>query len=82
MLTAAVVGEVFTSPPVDAVLEAISAIAGPAGVLVIVKSYPGDRLNFGLAAELARAEGIAVEMVGVADDVALTAGGAHGSGRR
>jgi len=81
MLSAAVVGEVFTSPSVDAVLEAIRAVAGPAGVLLIVKSYTGDRLNFGLAAELARAEGIAVEMVVVGDDVALAAGGAH-AGRR
>jgi len=81
MLTAAVVGEVFTSPPVDAVLAAIRAVAGPAGVLLIVKSYTGDRLNFGLAAELARAGGVAVEMVIVGDDVALAAGGAH-AGRR
>src|ERR1700712_3762188 len=44
MLTAAVVGEGFTSPSVDAVLEAIRAVAGLAGVLLIVKSYTGDRL--------------------------------------
>ncbi|MFL9870828.1 dihydroxyacetone kinase family protein [Paraburkholderia megapolitana] len=81
MLSAAVAGEVFTSPSVDAVLDAIRAVAGPAGVLLIVKSYTGDRLNFGLAAEIARAEGIAVEMAVVADDVALSAGGAH-AGRR
>lgn len=71
MLTAAVAGEVFTSPSVDAVLAAIRAVAGPAGALLIVKNYTGDRLNFGLAAELARADGIAVEEVVVADDVAL-----------
>lgn len=81
MLTAAVVGEVFTSPSVDAVLEAIRAVAGPAGVVLIVKSYTGDRLNFGLAAELARAEDTRVELVVVGDDVALTAGGVH-AGRR
>jgi dihydroxyacetone kinase len=81
MLSAAVVGEVFTSPAVDVVLAAIRAVAGPAGVLLIVKRYTGDRLNFGLAAELARAEGIAVEMVIVADDVALSASGEH-AGRR
>ena len=81
MLSAAVVGEVFTSPSADAVLGAIRAVAGPAGVLLIVKSYTGDRLNFGLAAELARAEGIAVQLVVVADDVALSAGGPH-AGRR
>ncbi len=71
MLTAAVAGEVFTSPSVDTVLAAIRAVAGPAGALLIVKNYTGDRLNFGLAAELARADGILVEEVVVADDVAL-----------
>jgi len=71
MLTAAVAGEVFTSPDTDSVLAAIKAASGPAGALLIVKNYTGDRLNFGLAAELARAEGIPVEIVVVADDVAL-----------
>src|SRR3954466_10400626 len=71
MLNAAVAGDVFTSPSPDAVLAAIRAVTGPPGVLLIVKNYTGDRLNFGLAAELARAEGYAVEMVVVADDVAL-----------
>lgn len=71
MLSAAVCGEVFTSPPTDAVLAAIRATAGLRGALLIVKNYTGDRLNFGLAAELARAEGIPVEVVTVADDVAL-----------
>ena len=71
MLSAAVTGEVFTSPGTDAVLAAIRAVAGADGVLLIVKNYTGDRLNFGLAAELARGEGIAVELVVVADDVAL-----------
>ncbi len=71
MLAAAVAGNVFTSPSVDAVLAAIRAVTGPAGALLVVKNYTGDRLNFGLAAELARAEGMAVELVVVADDVAL-----------
>ena len=71
MLSAAVVGDVFTSPSVDAVLAAIRHVGRQRGVLLIVKNYTGDRLNFGLAAELARAEGIAVEMVLVGDDVAL-----------
>jgi dihydroxyacetone kinase len=71
MLSAAVCGEVFTSPSTDAVLAAIRATAGPNGALLIVKNYTGDRLNFGLAAELARAEGIPVEVVIVADDVSL-----------
>jgi ATP-dependent dihydroxyacetone kinase len=71
MLTAAVAGDVFTSPSTDAVLAAIRAVAGPAGAVLIVKNYTGDRLNFGLAAEMARTEGIPVEVVVVADDVAL-----------
>ncbi len=80
MLTAAVAGAVFTSPSVDAVLAALRAVGSPAGVLLIVKNYTGDRLNFGLAAELGRAEGVPVEIVVVADDVALAAEG--GAGRR
>ncbi len=71
MLAAAVAGSVFTSPSVDAVLAAIRAVTGPAGALLVVKNYTGDRLNFGLAAELARGEGLAVELVVVADDVSL-----------
>ena len=71
MLHAAVAGDVFTSPSTDAVLAAIRAASRPAGALLVVKNYTGDRLNFGLAAEMARAEGIAVEAVVVADDVAL-----------
>jgi dihydroxyacetone kinase len=81
MLSAAVAGEVFTSPSTDSVLDAIRAVAGPAGVLLIVKNYTGDRFNFGLAAEIARAEGIPVDMMIVADDVALSASGDH-AGRR
>ncbi len=71
MLTAAVCGEVFASPSVDAVLSAIVAVTGTPGCLLIVKNYTGDRLNFGLAAERARAIGHAVEMVVVGDDIAL-----------
>jgi dihydroxyacetone kinase len=81
LLTAAVAGDVFTSPSTDAVLAAIEAVAGPGGVLLIVKNYTGDRLNFGLAAEIARSRGIAVEMVVVADDAALAARSDH-AGRR
>jgi dihydroxyacetone kinase len=73
MLAGAISGDVFTSPSVDAVLAGIRAASGPAGAVLVVKNYTGDRLNFGLAAELARAEGIPVEVVVVADDVALHA---------
>lgn len=81
MLSAAVAGEVFTSPSADSVYAAIKAVAGKPGVLLIVKNYTGDRLNFGIAAEMARAEGIAVEMLVVADDVA-TGSMKESAGRR
>lgn len=71
MLTAAVCGDLFASPSVDAVLNAIVAVTGDRGCLLIVKNYTGDRLNFGLAAEKAKRYGLKVEMVIVADDVAL-----------
>ncbi|MBE9477532.1 MAG: dihydroxyacetone kinase subunit DhaK [Proteobacteria bacterium] len=71
MLTAAVCGDVFASPSVDAVLAGILAVTGTAGCLLIVKNYTGDRLNFGLAAERARAFGLKVSMVIVDDDIAL-----------
>jgi dihydroxyacetone kinase len=75
MLSAAVAGEVFTSPSSDSVFAAIRAVAGKPGCLLVVKNYTGDRLNFGLAAEMARAEGIQVEMLIVDDDVALSGTG-------
>ena len=51
-------------------LFAFTACVG--GVLVVVKNYTGDRLNFGLAVERAKAEGIKTDMVVVAEDCALT----------
>lgn len=71
MLAGAIAGDVFTSPSVDAVFSAIQATAGSRGAVLIVKNYTGDRLNFGLAAEMATAQGIPTEIVVVADDVAL-----------
>ncbi|KAJ7344236.1 hypothetical protein JRQ81_000186 [Phrynocephalus forsythii] len=73
MLTGVVAGPVFTSPAVGSILAAIRAVkeAGAVGTLLIVKNYTGDRLNFGLALEQARAEGIAVDMVVVGDDSAF-----------
>ena len=61
----------LASPSVDAVLAGILAVTGASGCLLIVKNYTGDRLNFGLAAERARAFGLNVEMVIVNDDIAL-----------
>jgi len=71
MLSAGVAGGVFTSPDTDSIFAAIKAVAGKPGALLVVKNYTGDRLNFGLAAEMARSEGISVEMIIVDDDVAL-----------
>ncbi|KAF1790895.1 DhaL domain [Phytophthora cactorum] len=52
-------------------LTAIRLAAGPHGCLVIVKNYTGDRLNFGLAVEQAKAEGLKCDMVVVGEDVAV-----------
>ena len=71
MLDVACPGEVFTSPTPDQMLEATKAVDGGAGVLHIVKNYTGDILNFEMAADLAREEGIAVEAVIINDDVAV-----------
>ncbi|WP_239363518.1 dihydroxyacetone kinase subunit DhaK [Snodgrassella communis] len=71
MLTAAVCGDLFASPSVDAIFNAIVAVTGEQGCLLIVKNYTGDRLNFGLAAEKAKSYGLNVEMIIVADDIAL-----------
>jgi triose/dihydroxyacetone kinase / FAD-AMP lyase (cyclizing) len=71
LLTAAVSGEIFASPSVEAVLAAIMSVDTGAGCLLIVKNYTGDRLNFGLAAERARGTGHQVEIVIVPDDVSL-----------
>lgn len=71
MLDAAVAGEVFTSPTPDQILAGIKAIAGEAGVLMVVKNYSGDVMNFDMAAELAAMEGMKVAKVVVDDDVAV-----------
>jgi dihydroxyacetone kinase-like protein len=71
MLDAACPGAVFTSPTPDQMLEATKAVSGGAGVLHIVKNYTGDVLNFEMAADLARSEGIDVEAVVTNDDVAV-----------
>lgn len=71
MLTAACPGEVFTSPTPDQMLEAAKMVHGGAGVLYIVKNYTGDVMNFEMAAEMARAEGIAVANILIDDDVAV-----------
>lgn len=71
MLDAAVAGAVFTSPTPDQVFEAIKSVDVGKGVLLIIKNYSGDIMNFEMAAELAEMEGIRVEKVIVNDDVAV-----------
>ncbi|WP_338754210.1 dihydroxyacetone kinase subunit DhaK [Bacillus sp. FJAT-52991] len=71
MLDAAVAGEVFTSPAPDQILAAMKAVNTGAGVLLIIKNYSGDVMNFDMAAELAEMDGIPVETVIVNDDVAV-----------
>jgi dihydroxyacetone kinase-like protein len=72
LLDAAVSGEVFTSPTPDQVLEAIKAVDSGSGVLLIVKNYSGDVMNFDMAADLAEAEDITVKQVVIRDDVAIS----------
>ena len=71
MLDGAVAGAVFTSPTPDQVYEAIQAANGGKGVLLVIKNYTGDVMNFEMAADMAADEGIEVEKVVVADDVAV-----------
>ena len=71
MLDAAVAGAVFTSPTPDQILEGIRAIATDAGVLMVVKNYTGDVMNFEMAADMAELEGIPVKHVVTNDDVAV-----------
>ena len=71
MLDGAVAGAVFTSPTPDQVFEAVKAVNGGAGVLLVVKNYTGDIMNFEMAAEMAEMEDIQVASVVVNDDVAV-----------
>ena len=71
MLDAACPGAVFTSPTPDQMFEASKAVDGGAGILHIVKNYTGDVMNFDLAADMLKAEGIDVQSVLTDDDVAV-----------
>jgi dihydroxyacetone kinase-like protein len=70
LVDAVAVGDIFAAPPVQRVYEAIKAVDGGRGVLLCLGNYSGDVMNFGMAAELAQAEGIPIESVIVNDDVA------------
>ena len=71
MLDAAVAGPVFTSPTPDQIYEAVKEVNTGKGVLLIIKNYSGDVMNFEMAAEMAAADGIEVEKVVTNDDVAV-----------
>ncbi|HEY5555384.1 dihydroxyacetone kinase subunit DhaK [Acetobacterium sp.] len=71
MLDAAVAGAMFTSPTPDQVFEAIKAVDAGQGVLLVIKNYTGDIMNFEMAEELAEAEGIKIASVVTNDDVAV-----------
>ena len=78
MLDAACLGQVFTSPTPDQIVEAATAVGGKAGVLFIVKNYAGDCMNFEMAAELC--DGATATVV-TNDDVAVEKS-THSAGRR
>jgi phosphoenolpyruvate---glycerone phosphotransferase subunit DhaK len=70
MADSAACGNIFASPPPNVILSAIRAASHGRGVLMAYGNYAGDVMNFGLAAQLATAEGIDVREVRVSDDVA------------
>lgn len=81
MLDAAVAGNVFSSPSPDRIIKGIEEANGGAGVLLIIKNYSGDIMNFGMAKDLAELDDIAVESVVVKDDVAVP-DSTYSTGRR
>lgn len=81
MLDAAVAGNVFASPSPDRILKGIQEADTGDGVLLIIKNYSGDIMNFGMAKDLAEMEGIRVESVVVKDDVAVK-DSTYSTGRR
>lgn len=81
MLDAAAPGGVFAAPPMDNCLECIKRMNTPAGVLVLINNYQGDRMNWDMAVEMAQAEGITVKSFVIDDDVAVQ-DSTHTVGRR
>ena len=81
MLDSAVAGNIFSSPSPDRIIEGIRRADSGKGVLLVIKNYSGDIMNFELAEEIARGEGIAVEHVVVRDDVAVE-DSTYSTGRR
>lgn len=71
MLDSAVCGAVFTSPTPDQVYHGILNADSGKGVLLVIKNYTGDVMNFEMAAEMAADENVKVAQVIVNDDVAV-----------
>ena len=71
MLDAACPGAVFTSPTPDQIEEAAKSVNSGNGVIFLVKNYIGDVINFQMAEELCKAEGIDVRTVIIEDDVSV-----------
>ena len=71
MLSAAVCGQVFTSPTPDQIYAAIKAVDQGKGVFLVVKNYSGDVMNFDMAKDLAEMEDIPVKSIVVDDDIAV-----------
>lgn len=81
MLDAAVAGNVFASPGPEGILEGINKANNGKGVLLVIKNYSGDIMNFEMAQELAEMDGIEVDSVIVKDDVAVP-DSTYSTGRR
>ena len=81
MLSAAVAGNIFSAPSPDRIIEGIKEASGGAGVLLVVKNYSGDIMNFEMAAEMAGMEEIETRMVITRDDVAVP-DSTYSTGRR
>jgi phosphoenolpyruvate---glycerone phosphotransferase subunit DhaK len=81
MLDAAVAGNVFASPSADKIIKGIKEADTGKGVLLVIKNYSGDVMNFEMAKELAEMEGINVKSVVVRDDVAVP-DSTYSTGRR
>lgn len=71
MLDAAVCGDVFASPSQVQVYNSIKKCATDKGVLLIIKNYSGDCMNFNNAMSDAQEDGIKVDAVYVNDDIAV-----------
>ena len=81
MADASAHGQIFAAPAPESILEAIRAVNSRRGVMLLYNNYAGDCLNFDLAQELARGEGIEVETVLVNDEIASAPKGSEGERR-